>query len=93
MNSVGLYRLGEPCFRALLRRVELEHPRQPHDVSTHIWLHDPRRFHIWQRHAHRFLYTDLVQNSLADWTKDDVLDVSPDTAFVHGKHAPADDVI
>ena len=89
MNSVGLYRLGEPCFRALLRRVEREHPRQPHDVSTHIWLHDPRRFHIWQRHAHRFLYTDLVQNSLADWTLEDVRDVSPDTAFVHGKHAPA----
>ena len=89
MNSVGLYRLGEPCFRALLRRVEREHPRQPHDVSTHIWLHAPRRFHIWQRHAHRFLYTDLVQNSLADWTLEDVRDVSPDTAFVHGKHAPA----
>ena len=41
------------------------------------------------RHAHRFLYTDLVQNSLADWTLEDVRDVSPDTAFVHGKHAPA----
>ena len=85
MNSVGLYRLGEPCFRALLRRVEREHPRQPHDVSTHIWLHDPRRFHIWQRHAHRFLYTDVVQNRLDAWDAEAVRRVSADTVLVHGK--------
>ena len=49
MNSVGLYRLGQPCYRELMRRVEadFEEP-QPHDVSTHLFLHDPRHFHIWQ---------------------------------------------
>ena len=42
MNSVGLYRLGQPCYRELMRRVAAEYPRQPHDVSTHLFLHAPR---------------------------------------------------
>jgi hypothetical protein len=67
-----------------------EHPRQPHDVSSHMFLHEPRHFPIFQRHAHRFLYTDLVQNRLDEWTLDKVRAVSPDTVFVHGKHAPFD---
>ena len=85
MNSAGLYRLGQPCFLELIRRVKREHPRQPHDVSTHLFLHDPRHFHIWQEHAHRFLYTDLVQNRLDAWSLEDVRRTSPDTVFVHGK--------
>ena len=63
MNSAGLYRLGQPCFRALLRRVHDEAPRQPHDVSTHLFLHDPRHFHIWQAVAHRFHYLSLIHIS------------------------------
>ena len=86
MNSAGLYRLGQPCFYELMRRVAAEHPKQPHDVSTHLFLHDPRHFHIWQAHAHRFLYTDLVQNRLDEWSLDAVRALSPDTVFVHGKH-------
>merc|ERR1712185_361821 len=86
MNSAGLYRLGQPCFIELMRRVQAEHPREPHDVSTHLFLHDPRHFHIWQAHAHRFLYTDLVQNRLDAWGLEDVQALSPDTVFVHGKH-------
>lgn len=85
MNSAGFYRLNQPCFVELLRRVRQESPVGPHDVSTHLFLHDPAHFHIWQQHAHRFLYTDLVQNRLDHWTLDDVHRVSPDTVFVHGK--------
>ena len=85
MNSAGLYRLGQPCFVELYRRVAAEFPRQPHDVSTHLFLHDPRHFHIWQQHAHRFHYTDLVQNRLDEWNLEDIRRMSPDTVFVHGK--------
>ena len=90
MNSAGLYRLGQPCFNEFTRRVLAEHPGQPHDVSAYTFLHDPRHFHIFQRHAHRFLYTDLVQNRLDEWTLEKVRAVSPDTVFVHGKFAPFD---
>ena len=90
MNSAGFYRLGQPCFNEFTRRVLAEHPRQPHDVSAYTFLHDPRHFHIFQRHAHRFLYTDLVQNRLDEWTLEKVRTVSPDTVFVHGKSAPFD---
>ena len=69
----------------LLRRVAAEYPKQPVDVSTHLFLHDPRHFHIWQEHAHRFLYTEFVQNRLDEWSVDDVRRLSPDTALVHGK--------
>ena len=86
MNSAGLYRLGQPCFVALLRRVALEHPGAPHDVSTHLFLHEPRHFHIWQQVAHRFHYTDFVQNRLDVWSDDAVAAVSADTFLVHGKH-------
>ena len=85
MNSAGLYRLGQPCFVELMRRVAAEHPGAPHDVSTHLFLHEPRHFPIWQQHAHRFLYTDLVQNRLDEWSLDDIRQLSPDTVFVHGK--------
>ncbi len=85
MNSVGLYRLGQPCFRELMRRVAAEHPRQPHDVSTYLFLHDPSHFHIFQQVAHRFLYTDFVQNRLDEWDMPRVRAISADTAFVHGK--------
>ena len=85
MNSAGLYRLNQPCFVALMRRVADEYPRMPHDVSTHLFLHDPRHFHIWQAHAHRFLYTDFVQNRLDPWDLEAVRAVSPDTVLVHGK--------
>ena len=90
MNSAGFYRLGQPCFNEFTRRVLAEHPRQPHDVSAYTFLHDPRHFHIFQRHAHRFHYTDLVQNRLDEWTLEKVRGVSPDTVFVHGKSAPFD---
>ena len=90
MNSAGLYRLGQPCFVALLRRVAEEHPQQPHDVSTHLFLHNPRHFRIWQAHAHRFLYTDFVQNRLDEWTLAAVHAVSTDTFLVHGKHRRAE---
>ena len=89
MNSAGLYRLGQPCFVELMRRVAAEHARQPHDVSTHLFLHDPRHFHIWQAHAHRFHYTDLVQNRLDTWSLEDIWRTSPDTVFVHGKSRKA----
>ena len=85
MNSVGLYRLGQPCYRALLARVAAEHGDAPHDVSHYLFLHEPRHFHIWQAHAHRFLYTDFVQNRLDEWSLDDIAAVSPDTVLVHGK--------
>ena len=86
MNSAGLYRFGAPCFVELMRRVATEHARQPHDVATHLFLHEPRHFHIWQAHAHRFLYTDLVQNRLDEWSLDAVRAISPETVLVHGKH-------
>ena len=86
MNTAGLYRLGQPCFVALMRRVQQLYPTQPHDVSTHLFLHDPSHFAIWQAHAHRFLYTDLVQNRLDAWDVAGVHAVSPETVLVHGKH-------
>eukprot|EP00966_Prymnesium_polylepis_P307740 7111375-Prymnesium_polylepis.1 len=70
MNSAGLYRLGAPCFIELLRRVRAADPTAPHDVSTHLFLHDPRNFHIWQQVGHRFLYTDFVQNRLDEWNEE-----------------------
>ncbi len=85
-NSVGLYRLGQPCYRELLRRVRESAPEAPHDVSTHLFLHEQRNFHIWQSVAHRFLYTDFVQNRLDNWSLADVRAVSADTVLVHGKH-------
>ena len=85
MNSAGLYRLGDECYVDFLRRVRAEHGDAPHDVSSHLLLHDPRTFHLFQAHAHRFLYTDLVQNRLDSWTLSDVREISADTAFVHGK--------
>ena len=81
MNSVGLYRLGQPCYRELLRRMAAEWSLSPHDVSTHLFLHDPRNFHIFQQVAHRFLYTDLVQNRLDEWDLESIRKVSADTAF------------
>ena len=72
MNSAGLYRLGQPCFVELMRRVRAAYPLAPHDVSTHLFLHDPRHFHLWQTVAHRFLYTDVIQNRLDEWALDDV---------------------
>ena len=89
MNSAGLYRLGQPCFVELMRRVATEHPEQPHDVSTYLFLHSPRHFHIWQQHAHRFLYTDFVQNRLDEWDEPDVHSLSPETVLVHGKKRKA----
>ena len=78
-------KLGQPCFLALLKRIRAEHPRQPADVSTHLFLHDPRHFHIWQTVAHRFHYTDFVQNRLDAWDVAAVRAVSADTVLVHGK--------
>ena len=86
MNSAGLYRLGQPCFVELMRRVRAAYPLAPHDVSTHLFLHDPRHFHLWQTVAHRFLYTDVVQNRLDEWALDDVRALSAETVLVHGKH-------
>ena len=54
-----------------------------------VFLHDPSHFHIFQQHAHRFLYTDFVQNRLDEWDVQTVRALSPDTAFVHGKHSKA----
>lgn len=68
-----------------MRRVEAKYTRTAHDVATHLFLHDPRHFHIWQLFGHRFMYTDFVQNRLDEWTIDAVHRLSPDTAFVHGK--------
>jgi hypothetical protein len=90
MNTAGLYRLGQPCFRELLRRVAHEYPKQPLDVSTHLFLHEPHRFHIFQRVAHRFLYTDFVQNRLDEWSVPMARAISLDTVFVHGKHRKAE---
>ena len=84
-NSAGLYRLGEPCFIALMRRVQADGPTAPHDVSTHLFLHNPRHFAIFQQYGHRFHYTDFVQNRLDEWTVEMARQVSPETVFVHGK--------
>ena len=73
-----------------MRRVQAEFPKQPHDVSTHLFLHDPRHFHIFQTVAHRFLYTDVVQNRLDQWNLELIRQVSPDTVFVHGKNLAPD---
>ena len=59
--------------------------QQPGVPSPQMFLHDPHHFHIWQTVAHRFLYTDLVQNRLDEWSLDDIQQLSPDTVFVHGK--------
>ena len=85
MNSAGLYRLGQPCFVEFMRRVRREQPTAPHDVSSYLFMHDPRNFAIFQQHAHRFLYTDFVQNRLDKWTIESAHQTSPDTVFVHGK--------
>ena len=90
MNTAGLYRLGQPCYRELMSRVKAESGNQPLDVSTHLFLHDPHHFHIYQQVAHRFLYTDFIENRLDEWTVSSVRAASPDTAFVHGKHRKTD---
>lgn len=85
MNAVGFYRLGDPCYREYLRRVRLAYYSEPFDVSQHRFLHDRRNFRIFQRWAHKFMYTDVVQNWVGEWSTEAVASVSPNTVVVHGK--------
>eukprot|EP01047_Picozoa_sp_COSAG01_P002545 COSAG01_NODE_68_length_28978_cov_182.027777_6_plen_496_part_00 len=85
MNAVGFYRLGDPCYREYLRRVREEHLLQPFDVSQHCFLHDRRHFPIFQEWAHKFIYTDVLQNWVGPWSAKDVAAASPNTVIVHGK--------
>jgi hypothetical protein len=85
MNAVGLYRLGDPCYREYLRRVRQEYYSEPFDVSQHRFLHDRRHFPIFQKWAHKFLYTDVLQNWIGPWSREQVVASSPNTMIVHGK--------
>ena len=85
MNAVGWYRLGDPCYREYLRRVRREHAEQPFDVSQHRFLHDRAHFRIFQEWAHKFVYTDVLQNWIGEWSAAEVVAASPNTVVVHGK--------
>ncbi len=85
MNAVGWYRVGDPCYREFLRRVREEHREEPFDVSQYRYLHDRARFNIFQEWAHKFVYTDVLQNWIGAWKLGEVLATSPNTVIVHGK--------
>ena len=85
MNTAGLYRL-DPCFLKLLKRVRAEFPVAPADAALHLFLRSQSRFRNFQRFAHKFHYTDFVQNWIGEWTETQVFDQSPNTFLVHGKH-------
>lgn len=85
MNAVGWYRVGDPCYREFLRRVREDHREEPFDVSQHRYLHDRARFNIFQEWAHKFVYTDVLQNWIGGWKLSEVLSTSPNTVIVHGK--------
>lgn len=85
MNAVGWYRVGDPCYREFLRRVRENHREEPFDVSQHRYLHDRASFNIFQEWAHKFVYTDVLQNWIGAWKLGEVLATSPNTVIVHGK--------
>ena len=85
MNAVGWYRVGDPCYREFLRCVRENHREEPFDVSQHRYLHDRASFNIFQEWAHKFVYTDVLQNWIGAWKLGEVLATSPNTVIVHGK--------
>ena len=86
MNSNGMYRLGDPCFTEILKAVADDFGTAPNDAALHLWIHSRKHYREFQRYAHKFVYTDMMQNWLGDWCRDQVLEHSPNAVMVHGKH-------
>jgi len=88
INGNALYAL-DPDFSALVRKVEESYPDEPFDVSLHRYRKSYRNWHIAKATAHRFLYTDLIQNLYGTplLNLPALRKTSPRTALVHVKHS------
>jgi hypothetical protein len=89
INGNALYRLGSPCFVALLERSRrAQKAGTPFDLALRAMLVDPNRFAEQQRILHRIQYAEFIRN-LGDghtWTElDDVRRNAPETFLVHTK--------
>lgn len=96
INGNALYRLNDPDFvrflRIVLDREPPGHYWKPFDVSIWKVLQDfPYSWHMYQRIAHRFIYSEFVQNWSFELTPEDVLRTkqNPRTFLLHGKRGSA----
>ncbi len=89
INGNALYRLGSPCFAALLERSRRMVPAgTPFDLALRRVLDEPARFGEQQRVLHRIQYSDFIRN-LGDgftWTSlDELRERAPRTYLLHTK--------
>lgn len=89
INGNALYRLGSPCFAALLERSRrMVAAGTPFDLALRRVLDEPARFGEQQRVLHRIQYSDFIRN-LGDgftWTNvDELRERAPRTYLVHTK--------
>ena len=85
MNTMGLYRVGDPCFRCFVRRVMEEWGDTAWDVASHMYMQSRAHFRDWQRWGHKMLPTDTLQNWLGEVTRAKAMAHSPNVVLVHGK--------
>jgi hypothetical protein len=89
INGNALYRLGSPCFVALLERSRrAQSAGTPFDLALRAMLVDPARFAEQQRILHHIQYAEFIRN-MGDghtWTElEDVRRNAPATFLVHTK--------
>ena len=85
MNTMGLYRVGDACFRCWVRRVLAEYGDTAFDVASHMYMQSRSHFRDWQRWGHKFIATDALQNWLGPTTRASALALGPNAVFVHSK--------
>jgi hypothetical protein len=85
MNTMGLYRVGDACFRCWVRRVLAEYGNTAFDVASHMYMQSRAHFRDWQRWGHKFIATDALQNWLGPTTRAAALALGPNAVFVHSK--------
>ena len=91
VNGNALYRLGSPCFHALLQRARrMSYNGRAFDMALQTLVHDSSRFAEQQHFLHRILYSDYIRNygdghSIVNVTY--LRQIAPLTYFVHSKLA------
>jgi hypothetical protein len=95
INGNALYRLGSPCFAALLERSRrLQSAGTPFDLSLRRMLDDPARFAEQQRVLHRIQIGDFIRNLGDGHTWSSVRELrerAPRTYLAHTKMFKDDD--
>jgi len=89
-NGAALYDARDPLFRTFLHAARAYVRERPYDFGIDELLHDAKLWGDVQHLAHRFAYTDFVQNRHGDdITAEALLSAHPNTFFVHGLPPPS----